>query len=481
MQTIIHLTGSYNQTDNVALVVTEIKSLKEDLLTANEIEFIRDFNKEHKKRLFAFNRLSHRVLLLIMEKERDQYARLENYREEGAKLQPLINDHKLNAIVLADPENKPAELLALAEGLVLKNYQFLKYKTKPSEKLNSLNSIYIHSRGVMEEQVDRLNILVNAVNRCRDMVNEPVAWLNAERIAVEMAEMGKEAGANVEILNKKKIESLKMGGLLAVNKGSVDPPTFTIMEWKPKKAVNKKPVVLVGKGVVYDTGGMNLKTGSFMNDMKMDMAGGASVSAALYAVAKSKLNVWVIALIPATDNRTHGNAYVNGDIITMHNGSTVEVINTDAEGRMILADALSYAKKYDPELVINVATLTGSAMRAIGMYGIAAMQAKAATHYRKLKESGERIYERIVEFPLWKEYGEELKSNVADIKHLGGANGGAITAGKFLEHFTDYPFIHLDIAGPAYLEKPHTFYPEGGTGIPVRLLYDFLLHKSTEK
>jgi leucyl aminopeptidase len=481
MQTIIHLTGSYTQTDNVALVVTEIKSLKEDLLTAHEIEFIRDFNKEHKKRLFTFNRLTHLVFVLIMEKERDQYTRLENYREEGAKFQPLINDHKLNAIVLADPENKPSEMLALAEGLALRNYQFLKYKTKASEKLNSLNSIYIHSRQVTEDQVDRLNILVDAASRCRDMVNEPVAWLNAERIADEMAKMGKEAGATVEVLNKKKIEALKMGGLLAVNKGSVDPPTFTIMEWKPKKAVNKKPVVLVGKGVVYDTGGMNLKTGSFMNDMKMDMAGGASVSAALYAVAKSKLNVWVIALIPATDNRTHGNAYVNGDIITMHNGSTVEVINTDAEGRMILADALSYAKKYDPELVINVATLTGSAMRAIGIYGIAAMQAKAAIHYRKLKESGERIYERIVEFPLWKEYGEELKSNVADIKHLGGANGGAITAGKFLEHFTDYPFIHLDIAGPAYLEKPHTFYPEGGTGIPVRLLYDFLLHKSTEK
>jgi leucyl aminopeptidase len=481
MQTIIHLTGSSTQKDNIALVVTEIRNLKEDVLTAHEIDFIRDFNKEHKKRLFAFNRLSHHVFVLIMEKERDKYNRLENYREEGAKLQPVISDHKLNAIVLADQESKPEEMLALAEGLSLKNYQFLKYKTKPSEKLNSLSSIYIHSRGVTEEQVDRLNILVNAVNRCRDMVNEPVAWLNAERIALEMAEMGKEAGANVEVLNKKKIEALKMGGLLAVNKGSVDPPTFTIMEWKPKKAVNKKPVVLVGKGVVYDTGGMNLKTGSSMNDMKMDMAGGASVSATLCAVAKSKLNVWVMALIPATDNRTHGNAYVNGDIITMHNGSTVEVINTDAEGRMILADALSYAKKYNPELVINVATLTGSAMRAIGIYGIAAMQAKAVPHYRKLKESGERVYERLVEFPLWKEYGEELKSGVADIKHLGGANGGAITAGKFLEHFTDYPFVHLDIAGPAYLEKSHTFYPEGGTGIPVRLLYDFLLHKSTEK
>jgi leucyl aminopeptidase len=481
MQTIIHLTDSYSQNDHVVFVVSDIKNLKTEMLSGQEISFVKTYFKEHKKRLFIFNRLTHSVFVAIPEKKKNHYTQLENYREEGAKLQPAIHDAKLHSIVIVDLEARPYGILAFAEGLALRNYQFLKYKTRRSEQLNTLNSIYLHSSGLNEAEVDRQNIIVDATNRCRDLVNEPVAWLNAERLAKEITAMGDESGARVEVLNRKKIEALKMGGLLAVNKGSIDPPTFSIMEWKPKKTVNKKPVVLVGKGVVYDTGGMNLKTGSSMNDMKMDMAGGAAVAGALYAIARSKLNVWVIALIPATDNRTNGNPYVNGDIITMYNGSTVEVINTDAEGRMILADALSYAKKYDPELVLDVATLTGSAMRAIGHYGIVAMQSKADRHFKKLSESGERVYERIVEFPLWREYEEELKSQVADIKHLGGSNGGAITAGKFLEHFTDYPFIHLDIAGPAFLEKPHSFYTAGGSGIPVRLIYDFIFHKSLEK
>jgi leucyl aminopeptidase len=183
-----------------------------------------------------------------------------------------------------------------------------------------------------------------------------------------------------------------------------------------------------------------------------------------------------VALIPATDNRTDGNAYVPGDIIRMYNGMTVEVLNTDAEGRMILADALSYAIKYKPKLVFNAATLTGAASRAIGMYGIVAMEAKATKEMKELKESGERVYERIAEFPFWDEYGELIKSKIADIKNIGGIDAGMITAGKFLEKFTDYPFIHLDIAGPAYIEKADSYRTAGGTGMGVRLLFDFVKH-----
>jgi leucyl aminopeptidase len=158
----------------------------------------------------------------------------------------------------------------------------------------------------------------------------------------------------------------------------------------------------------------------------------------------------------------------------MYNGMTVEVLNTDAEGRMILADALSYASKYKPKLVFNAATLTGAASRAIGRYGIVAMEAKASGDMEKLRESGERVYERIAEFPFWDEYGELIKSKVADIKNIGGIDAGMITAGKFLEHFTDYPFIHLDIAGPAYIEKEDSYLTAGGTGMGVRLLFDFV-------
>jgi len=210
-----------------------------------------------------------------------------------------------------------------------------------------------------------------------------------------------------------------------------------------------------------------------MENMKSDMAGAATMASALYAIARLRLNVHVIALLPATDNRVDGNAYVSGDVITMHSGLTVEVINTDAEGRMILADALSYAKKYDPKLVIDAATLTGSAVRAIGKYGIVAMQEDALRPMAKLKEAGEEVYERIAEFPFWEEYDELIKSNVADIKNIGGVDAGMITAGQLLQRSTDYPFIHLDIAGPAFFDKQDSYQPAGGTGIGVRLLVEY--------
>jgi leucyl aminopeptidase len=474
MQTIINTTGEYSAKDNLIFLASDPKQLTDKNLSLEEIKYIKLNHKEHDKKVFAFNRINRWIFVVLFEKENDHSIRLENYRVAGAKLLGTINDNKLYRVVVADVENKPQECLAFAEGMALANYQFLKYKKEPSEKLNSLNNIDVCSSGIQENEIDFLNIKIDATCRCRDLVNEPVATLNALRLAEEIETLGKLSGAKVEILNKKKIEALKMGGLLAVNKGSVDPPSFTIMEWKPKKAVNKKPYLFVGKGVVFDTGGLNIKTADYMYNMKCDMAGGAAVASAVYAIAKANLPVHVIALIPATDNRLNGNAYVNGDVVTMHDGTRVEVINTDAEGRLILADALSYAKKYDPKLVINVATLTGSAARAIGKYGIVAMQAKAEKDYELLKKSGESVSERVVEFPLWKEYGELIKSEVGDIKNIGGTDGGAITAGKFLEHFTDYPFIHLDIAGPAFIERSYSYFPAGGTGVAVRLLFDFI-------
>jgi leucyl aminopeptidase len=178
--------------------------------------------------------------------------------------------------------------------------------------------------------------------------------------------------------------------------------------------------------------------------------------------------------MPSTDNRLDANAIAPGDIVTMSDGTTVEVLNTDAEGRLILGDALTYAKKYKPELVFTAATLTGAASRAIGKYGIVAMHSRAAKEMESLKKSGEQVYERIAEFPFWEEYGELIKSDVADIKNIGGIDAGMITAGKFLAHFTDYPFIHLDIAGPAFIDKKDSYRTAGGTGFGVRLLVEYL-------
>jgi len=211
--------------------------------------------------------------------------------------------------------------------------------------------------------------------------------------------------------------------------------------------------------------------------MKCDMGGSAAVVGTLYAIAKAQLPLHVIGLVPATDNRPSGNAYAPGDVIRMHDGSTVEVLNTDAEGRLILADALSFAKKYQPELVIDLATLTGAAARAIGKQGIVAMGNDQKT-MSLLKESGQKVHERIAELPFWDEYKDDLKSTIADLKNLGGAEAGAITAGKFLEHFTDYPYTHLDIAGPAFMTSPFSYHGTGATGVGVRLLFDFLKTKS---
>ncbi len=399
---------------------------------------------------------------------------LEKARRAGASLLPVLNEHGIETLVLSGPDIDSQLALAYAEGLALAAYQFLKYKTREALP-NSLKEIRIDISGAGEAEVAELEHLTQAVYLSRNLVNEPLSYLTATRLSEEIRQMGAEAGFSVEVFNKKQIQSLKMGGLLAVNKGSVDPPTFSILEWKPDNAGNKKPIVLVGKGVVYDTGGLSLKpTPDSMDYMKCDMGGAAAVAGAFYAIARNKLPLWVIGLVPATDNRPDGNAYVPGDVITMHDQSTVEVLNTDAEGRMILADALSYAKQYEPELTIDLATLTGSAHMAIDKYGLVGMGNASRDIMEALKASGERCSERIAEFPFWDDYKEQLKSELADLKNIGTRNGGAITAGKFLEHFTNYPYIHLDIAGPAFNKMPFNYRGKGGSGVGVRLIYSFL-------
>ncbi|MCB9233816.1 MAG: leucyl aminopeptidase [Bacteroidia bacterium] len=389
------------------------------------------------------------------------------------------NDLKISRLVIVsmDGEGKnAASLRDIAETCVLSNYQFLTYKTDPRKKENSLKKISIYSTDKGAANLVKEGYLTGTVTTiARDLVNEPVITLTAVELANRAEKLGKEFGFEVEVFNKKKIESLKMGGLLAVNFGSPLPPTFTIMEWKPKGAKNKKPIVLVGKGVVYDTGGLSLKpTGNSMDFMKSDMAGAAAVIGTLCGAGALNLPYHIIGLVPATDNRPGQNAYTPGDVIRMYDGTTVEVLNTDAEGRMILADALAYAKKYDPEITIDLATLTGAAVIAVGTLGIAMMSNASEEQKNKLKTAGFAVYERLVELPLWKEYKDQLKSDIADLKNIGGRNAGSITAGKFLEHFTDYPWIHLDIAGPAFLHGAEGYRGKNGTGTGVRLLLNFI-------
>lgn len=472
--TAIKYSQSISGKENLVLLATAKSDFSKYGLSKEELAFLKsEIDKE--EHIMSINQYKRRVVVYIEESKKEAYLATEAYRKAGNRACSIFNAAKVSDVTIVDSVGNAEHTLAFAEGMALGNYQFLNYRQRDAKKLaHSLKTISVNSKKVNAADVARLQIIVDATCKARTLVNEPVNFLNAPQFAKEFEKLGKEAGFKVEVFNKAKIESLKMGGLLAVNRGSMDPPTFTIMEWKPKNAKNKKPYVLVGKGVVFDTGGLSLKpTGNSMDQMKCDMAGGAAVGGTMYAIAKAKLPVHVIGLVPATDNRPGMNAYVPGDIITMYNGMTVEMLNADAEGRMILADALAYAKKYSPELTIDLATLTGAAAAAIGKYAIVSMGTAGKKPYDALKKSGENVFERVVEFPFWDEYADLLKTDIADMKNIGGPVAGAITAGKFLEKFTDYPYIHLDIAGPAFIDGPYDYKPKGGTGVGVRLLFDF--------
>ena len=394
----------------------------------------------------------------------------EQLRVHGSKILSSLNKNVKDLALYGDDK----KVLHVLEGLMLSSYQYLRFFKEADKKAHALQTIHV-SDEVSDKKIAELKSVVKAVFWARDKVNDPVSHLNALQLSEAISALGVEAGFSVQVLEKTQIESLKMGGLLAVNKGSIDPPTFTIMEYKPEKPINKHPIVLVGKGVVYDTGGLSLKpTPGSMDCMKSDMAGAACMAGTIYLAALQKLKVHVIGLIPATDNRPGLNAYAPGDVITMFDGSTVEVLNTDAEGRMILADALSYAAKYKPELVIDAATLTGAALRAIGTKASVIMGNASKEVFEKLEECGEEVHERVVRFPFWDDYLEEMKSSIADLKNIGGPNAGMITAGKFLEHFVKAPYVHMDIAGPAWLDAKEDYKGQGGTGAGIRLLYTYL-------
>jgi leucyl aminopeptidase len=446
-------------------------------LENSEIEYLK--NKIRENESARFNKASIHYFFLDLKKIKKEnlYAKNEELRKKGFEIAQILKAEKIKSVQIT---GSSSEIFFFLEGLILSSYRFQKYKSKKEAVYPDTIEIF---SDITKKELSEFENLIKGVFLARNLVNEPASYLTAETFSNEIKKSGKEAGFSVEVFNKKKIESLRMGGLLAVNKGSKQPPTFNILEYKPGSFKNKKPIVLVGKGVVYDTGGLSLKPSESMELMKCDMAGGAAVTGAIYAAAKNKLPLHIIGLIPATDNRPWEDAVSPGDVITISDGTTVEVLNTDAEGRLILADALTYAKKFNPELVIDLATLTGSAIRAIGREGIVMMAKTPEKIKKEFMKAGSEVHERLVEFPLWKEYGKQIESDIADIKNIGGQEAGAITAAKFLEHFVDYNWIHLDIAGPAFLTSADSYRGKNGTGVGVRLLYSFLkyLVLSTER
>ena len=371
---------------------------------------------------------------------------------------------------------------ALVEGVLLGAYRYREYKT--GDDFEGPTAVVVP---VGEEQdgeavaagTQRGHRLAAATGTARDLVNRSPDDKTAEAFADLVAASGAEHGYDVETWDEDRIRAEGMGGLRAVNRGSFDPPTVSVLSWRPDAAPNDRPVVVVGKGVMFDTGGLSLKdTKGSMDKMKSDMGGAAAVVGLFEALADLEVPLHVVGLIPATDNRPGRRAYVPGDVVEMHSGTTVEVMNTDAEGRLLLADALSYASStYDPPLVVDIATLTGASIIALGAHAAAVMASEtdaAAERLYAIQRAGERTGERVHPLPMYEEYRRALDSDVADLTNVGGRPAGAITAGKFLEHFVDAPWLHLDVAGPAFRDAPDGYHPKGGTGFGVRLLATYL-------
>lgn len=355
------------------------------------------------------------------------------------------------------------------EGGLLSLYKFEKYKK------NEGNNKKIKSVSVLGSDRDLplkwLQTTVSAANFAKDLINTPANDMTPSILAKIAGSLsGKKL--KVRILERKDIEKEGMGSFLSVAKGSDEPPKLIVLEYKGGKGA---PVALIGKSITFDSGGISIKPADGMEKMKYDMAGGAAVLGVMKAVAELELRLNVVAVLPATENLPGGSATRPGDVVTSLTGKTIEIINTDAEGRLVLADAIGYAlKHFKPNMVIDVATLTGACSVALGNEAIA-MMGNDTGLMDKLKSASDETYERAWQMPLYDEYREYLKSDIADIKNVGGRNGSLVTAAYFIKEFAgDTPWAHLDIAGTAWTDKDKPYTPKGATGIGVRLILDFL-------
>ena len=371
---------------------------------------------------------------------------------------------------------------AAAEGALLGLYRFIPYKTLEEDNKGAINELII-----VEDSPERLEdirkglqtaeIVSQAVYCARDLVSTPSNDMTPSILAERAGSIARGSHLTFETLDEAAMKGLGMNALLGVARGSAEEARLIILKYNGGEK-DDRPVVLVGKGITFDSGGISIKPSEKMDEMKSDMAGGAAVTATIKAVADLKLPLNVVAIVPATENLPGGTAYKPGDILKTMSGMTVEVKNTDAEGRLILADALTFAKRYHPAAIIDIATLTGACVVALGDY-LTGMMGTDKDLKEQLSAASHATGEMVWELPLWHEYDELIKSDVADIKNVGTRAGGTITAALFLKKFVDdCPWVHLDIAGPALLSTDRPYVPKGASGIGVRLLTQFLIDRS---
>lgn len=373
--------------------------------------------------------------------------------------------------------NDSGWIRAAVEGHLLGGYSFDTFKTGPGEKqgLEELSLLVPDeaARKEAERGAEETRIVCEAVALARELVDMPGNIATPAYLADKAREVSIRYGVEYRVLQQEEIEQNGMGALLAVAKGSIQPPRFIIMEYRGGVA-KERPVVLVGKGITFDSGGISLKPREGMEKMKNDMAGGAAVIGAVTAAARLGLPINLVGLIPAAENLPGGRAYKPGDVVKSMAGKTIEIVNTDAEGRLVLCDALHYAQQFRPAVLIDLATLTGACVVALGSFA-SGLMGNDDRLVRALKKAGEASGERVWELPAWDEYGELMKSDIADMKNAGGPTAGALSAGWFLRQFVGGTrWAHLDIAGTAWEEKGRPCHPKGATGVGVRLLVEYL-------
>ena len=370
---------------------------------------------------------------------------------------------------------------AMVEGMVLALYRFDKFKTEENDR-RDVASVTLLANNREQSKAIRQGaeigcILGESANFARSLINHPANEMTPTILAEQARQMAKECQLKCEVLDRKDMEKLGMGLLLGVAQGSDEPPKFIVLEHRGGKR-GQGNLVFVGKGITFDSGGISIKPADGMERMKYDMSGGAAVIGALRATALLKVPQNVIGIVPATENLPSGKATKPGDVHRAMNGKTAEIINTDAEGRLILGDALAYAARYKPIACIDLATLTGACVVALGHEAIGMMgNTQGEALMDRLRQSGIRTGERVWQLPLWDEYLEHVKSDVADVKNVGmGRAAGTIAGAAFLIKFVDgYPWVHLDIAGTAWADREQPYKPKGGTGVGVRLLTQMVL------
>ncbi|HKR72885.1 MAG TPA: leucyl aminopeptidase [Candidatus Nitrosocosmicus sp.] len=388
--------------------------------------------------------------------------------------------------------SEPTYFEPLIEGLVLSRYEFNNFKENYSKQAPDLASsadsnINIITDGSNLEveltQINKSKTICDAVFFSRDLANSPPNHINPDKLAQSAKSLESINNIKIQILDQSQIKEMGMNGIISVGKGSENEPKVIIVNYNNSET-NEKPILLVGKAVTFDTGGISIKPSDRMDEMKFDKSGGCTVLGIMKAIGNLALPLNVIAIIPAVENMPSGSAYRPGDIIRMYNGKTVEVLNTDAEGRMILADALAYGiSKYSPKCVIDFATLTGACIIALGT-NVAGIIGNDDKLIQQLKISASSTGEKIWQLPLYEEFFDLIKSNIASIKNIGGRTGGTITAAAFLSNFVENtPWVHFDIAGTAWTQdgtSEKSYNPKGATGFGIRLIINFLENREKD-